>query len=232
MFVGSPSNSRLCKLRSTAWLAQLPLHLPHAHAHLTTLCASGRGSPPGEHCWPSPTLLLRLHVPLLTGFAPVVARALHHSRRCSHHRLSVPQPIPPVAPSRLARPPRTCRASGSSLRLMTTVWVGFCSTRCTFRRCHVRRSPPPVQPHCRCPDYLGPAPPDCPVRFCNLHCTSPRCVVHDPLSLSGNGQGRLANERRLGDPPLLSFMHSIWVSSTAVVCGVLMVLSTMASWAW
>ena len=62
---------RLCKLRSTAWLAQLPLHLPHAHARLTTLRASGRGSPTGEHCWPSPTLLLRLHLLHLTGFAPV-----------------------------------------------------------------------------------------------------------------------------------------------------------------
>ena len=64
---------------------------------------------------------------------------------------------------------------------------------CTSRRCQ-RRSRPPVQPRCRCPDCLEPAPPDCPVDFCNLHCTSPRCLVHDPHSLSGNGQGRLADE--------------------------------------
>ena len=37
LFVGSPSNSRLCKLRSTAWFAQLPLHPIHAPRLATSL---------------------------------------------------------------------------------------------------------------------------------------------------------------------------------------------------
>ena len=50
-----------------------------------------------------------------------------------------------------------------------------------------RRSPPHVKPRCRRPDCLELAPPDCSVSFCNLHCTSPRCVVHDPPSLRPRG---------------------------------------------
>ena len=88
----------------------------------------------------------------------------------------------------LARPARVVHQV-ALLRLMTTVWwasapptapVGGVSSDALPLRC---------TPRCRRPDCLEPAPPDCPVGFCNLHCTSSRCLVHDPLSLSGNGQG-------------------------------------------
>ena len=119
---------RLTTLRSTAWFAQLPLHLLHAprsHAlpprSLTPQASAGHLPSPSHpvvpHPPPSPDRLCSRRgctspVPPLcsTGF-----RDSHcHSRRCSHHRLSVPQPIPPVTPSRPACPPHTRRASGCS----------------------------------------------------------------------------------------------------------------------
>ena len=63
-----------------------------------------------------------------------------HSRRCSHHRLSVPQPIPPVIPSRPACPPRTCCSSGCSVGLCSThlymMWPSLCQCRFLHVRAH------------------------------------------------------------------------------------------------
>ena len=150
-----------------------------------------------------PTLLLRLHLPLLSGLAPVVAARLPCTRSGPRDAVTLTVTVAGVlttaslflSPSLLllplallARPARVVHQVGL-LRLTPTGLVCFCSTHCTRRKCH-RRSPPPVQPRCRRPDCLEPAPPDCPVRFCNLHCTSPRCVVHDPLSRNGQGAAR------------------------------------------
>ena len=127
-FVGSPSNSRLCKVRSIARLVPLPLHPSHTlrrlHPHPVF--------PPrlGLTHWRAVlavslhllSLSHRLHFPLLTGCVPVVAAASPvpplcstgycdshcHSRRCSHHH-SAPQPTLPVGSSRPLRPPHTCR---------------------------------------------------------------------------------------------------------------------------
>ena len=198
-------------------------HLARPSAHLSTrsvhrMARATASPPPSRPAPPSLPPVLpgadnqanragHLSSPSHSGappFAPVVAHVSHapcHSRRCPH-RLSVPQPIPPVAASRPARPRRTCRASGCSSPHHANCSVGFCSTHCTTQRCQ-RRSPPPMQSRCR-RDCLEPAPPDCPVGFCNLHCTSPRCVVRDPLFLSGSGQG--AARRR---PQRLSFITGL-----------------------
>ena len=201
--VGSPFNSRLFKPRFIAWLAQLPLHLLHAlrprHPH--PVLPFRWGSLPGVQCWPSPfppTLPLRLHLPLLTDFAPVVAAHLPCLRSAPRVTVTLSVTVAGVLTTAILflRPfllllplHRTCRASGCTSLPHTSCFVGFCSTHCTSRRCQLTRSPPPVQLRCRRPDCLEPSPPDCPVRFCNMHCTSPRCEVHNPLSLSGNCQG-------------------------------------------
>ena len=163
-----------------------------------------RGSPPVVQCWPSPCTfpLCCSASTSLSGFALVVAARLlclplcstgycdsHcHSPRCPQHRPSVLQPIPLVGSSRPARPPRTCRVSGCSSPPHTNCSVGFCSTHCTSRGVSDALLLL-YSPHCRRPGCLDLAPPDCPVGFCNLHCTNSRCLVHDPLSLSGNGRG-------------------------------------------
>ena len=52
--------------------------------------------------------------------------------------------------------------------------------------CRASRQPAPTQPTCRRPHCSELVQPGCPVGYCIL---SPRCPLHDPLSLSGNGQG-------------------------------------------
>ena len=143
------------------------------------------------------------HLPALSHPAIPPPRPSSPIRLCA--RLGCASPVPPgvlttallfLSPSILLLPPHvSCfrLVFSSSFQLLCGLLL------------HSRRSPLPVQPRCRRPDCLKLAPLDCPVRFCNLHCTSRRCMVHDPLSPSG---------------------------STVVVYGVVMVPFTMASWAW
>ena len=120
-FVGSPSKSRLHKLKSTAWFAQLPLHpfhilrLPHplppvlplrqgAHSQASAGHLPSPSHPVAPPPPPSPDQLCSLLG--CTSPVPRLCSTTHcdshcHGRRCSHHRLSVPQPIPPVTPSHL-----------------------------------------------------------------------------------------------------------------------------------
>ena len=72
---------------------------------------------------------------------------------------------------------------------------------------------PPVQPRCRHHDCAEPVRPNCPMKFRNLHCTKPRCVLHDPLR-----------------PLLLSFIHLALSAQLPLLVGLLVVLFTMASW--
>ena len=199
--------------RLTFQLQALQTELPPQLAHLpppalaaplpfyTTLVPQLGLFPPPPVLTPLPFLSLPLTLFVL---APVVALScpplcttgycdIHcHSHRCHfHHPSSSAHPThPPYTPSvRSGNPPRRFLAVQLVALLPHTTaaqWAFALPT--TSRRCHRRTPPSPMQPHCRS-GCVEPAPPGCPVGFCNLHCTSPRCVVHDPLSQSGNGQG-------------------------------------------
>ena len=145
------------------------------------------------------TLLFHTHLPLLTGCAPVVAARLPCPRSAPRVSATLTVTVAgalttaslSLSPSLLSLPlallahPTHAVRQVALLRLTTTVkWASAPPTAPVEGA-----GSDTLQPRCRRPDCLEPAPPDCPVRFCNLHCTSPRCVVHDPLSLSGDGQG-------------------------------------------
>ena len=172
-------------------LASLHQFLKWASHNLLWRGSSNRGSPHGPRTCLST---------LLSGFALVVAARLLCPRSAPRATVTLSVTVTGVStallflsPSLLLLPldllARPARVVHQALLFLkpTVLWAS--SAPLTAPVGGQRRSHPPVQPRCRRPGCLEPAPPDCPVRFCSLHCTGPRCVVHDPLSLSRNGQG-------------------------------------------
>ena len=216
-FVASRFNCRRCRLKFIAWQPRLPgfLPVPRCRSHpwcalprIIPRCTSFSSQSPSschrstkwcstyEQLWSPPDsdssdsslaqltshLFGRPHVP-----APrlhLTSSAVCRSRRCLHH----------CSDRRFAQPAET-RTSSSWLPPNTTARrlrrcrVGFFSNHCRSSRCRATRQPASTQLTCRRPHCSEFVQPGCPVGCCNLHCTSPRCPLHDPLSLSGNGMG-------------------------------------------
>ena len=160
-----------------------------------------------------PTLLLRLHLPLLPGFAPVVDARLPCPRSAPRDTVTLTVTVAGVltTASRFLSPslllvPLALLACRACVVLQVALSpphancsVGFCSTHCTSRRCQ-RRFSPSVQPRCRRPT-VG-------TSSTRLSTEILQLALHQFL-LRGAGSSvgkrpgeRLAGERRLRDPNL------------------------------
>ena len=168
LVVGSPFNSRLFKPRFIAWLAQLPLHLLHAlRPPSPSPCASLQYLfTPGVHCWP----------PLLTDFASVVAACLPCLRSAPWVTVTLTVTVSVLTTAFLFLSP-------SLLLLPRALLAHTAHVVHQVALLHLMLHPldqSEVLAQTLSPFSTAPLPTSC----CNLHCTSPCCVVHDPLSLS------------------------------------------------
>ena len=154
------------------------------------------------------TLSLRLHLPLLPGFAPVVAAPLPLSAPRVTVILTVAVAVlspPPLCPS--AHPSCRSPTPNSPTPHMPCVRVSFSASKQLFSGLHlhplhkseVSALPFQCSPSADVRDVWNLLHQDCPVRFCNLHCASPRCVMILCLCRETAG-GRLAHGRRRRDP--------------------------------
>ena len=124
------------------------------------------------------------------------------SRRCLHHcsarrfaqraetRTSSSQLPPNTTPPRL----RVCRAVGCHSSTHFRCRVGSCSNLQKLALpCYAATCTQPTSRRPHCSELVQPS---CPVGYCDPQCTSPRCPLHDPLSLWGKrrGNGSLLND--------------------------------------